>query len=60
MDRGFLGFRNLRDLHRAGRKGGNVPLGYYVKDRKLTVNEPEASTVQVIFPRYAELGFLPK
>src|SRR6202047_2949988 len=36
--------------------GGNVPLGYDVKDRKLTVNEPEASTVRVIFRRYAELG----
>ena len=36
--------------------GGNVPLGYGVKDRKLVVNEPEASTVRVIFRRYAELG----
>src|ERR1700730_13595168 len=36
--------------------GGNVPLGYDVKDRKLVVNEPEASTVRVIFRRYAELG----
>jgi site-specific DNA recombinase len=33
-----------------------VPLGYDVKDRKLIVNEPEASTVRVIFRRYAELG----
>ncbi len=36
--------------------GGNVPLGYDVKDRKLIVNEPEASTVRLIFRRYAELG----
>jgi hypothetical protein len=36
--------------------GGNAPLGYDVKDRKLVVNEPEASTVRVIFRRYAELG----
>jgi site-specific DNA recombinase len=36
--------------------GGNVPLGYRVKDRKLIVNEPEASTVRLIFRRYAELG----
>jgi site-specific DNA recombinase len=35
--------------------GGNVPLGYNVKDRKLTVNEPETSTVRVIFRRYADL-----
>jgi site-specific DNA recombinase len=31
-------------------------LGYDVKDRKLIVNEPEASTVRLIFKRYAELG----
>jgi Recombinase len=36
--------------------GGNVPLGYDVKDRKLVVNEPEAATIRVIFRRYAELG----
>jgi site-specific DNA recombinase len=36
--------------------GGNVPLGYDVNDRKLVVNEPEASTVRLIFKRYAELG----
>src|SRR5271166_6541615 len=38
------------------RMGWNVPLGYDVKDRKLVVNEPEASTVRLIFRRYAELG----
>ena len=36
--------------------GGNVPLGYDVKDRKLIVNETEAGTVHTIFRRYAELG----
>ncbi len=36
--------------------GGNVPLGYDVKDRKLIVNETEAPTVRMIFGRYAELG----
>ena len=36
--------------------GGNVPLGYDVKDRKLIVNETEASSVRLIFRRYAELG----
>jgi site-specific DNA recombinase len=36
--------------------GGNVPLGYDVKDRKLVVNETEAVTVRLIFRRYAELG----
>jgi hypothetical protein len=36
--------------------GGNVPLGYDVKDRKLITNETEAATVRLIFKRYAELG----
>jgi hypothetical protein len=36
--------------------GGNVPLGYDVKDRKLIVNQAEAETVRMIFRRYAELG----
>jgi len=36
--------------------GGNVPLGYDVKERKLVVSEAEASTVRMIFQRYAELG----
>jgi site-specific DNA recombinase len=36
--------------------GGNVPLGYGVRERKLVVSEAEASTVRMIFQRYAELG----
>ena len=36
--------------------GSNVLLGYGVKDRKLIVSEPEASTVRLIFRRYAELS----
>jgi hypothetical protein len=36
--------------------GGNVPLGYDVRDRKLVVSEAEASAVRMIFQRYAELG----
>ncbi len=36
--------------------GGNVPLGYDVKERKLIVNPAEAETVRLIFRRYAELG----
>ena len=51
----------IRDKIAASKKkgmwmGGNVPLGYDVKDRKLVVSEPEASTVRLIFRRYAELG----
>src|ERR1700732_5257632 len=41
----------IRDKIAASKKkgmwmGGNVPLGYGVKDRKLVVNEPQASTVR--------------
>ena len=36
--------------------GGTPPLGYDVVDRKLLVNEREASLVQDIFRRYAEHG----
>jgi DNA invertase Pin-like site-specific DNA recombinase len=36
--------------------GGNVPLGYDVRDRKLIVNKVEAETVRMIFRRYADLG----
>jgi hypothetical protein len=51
----------IRDKIAASKKkgmwmGGNVPLGYDVKDRKLVVNETEAATVRQIFRRYAELG----
>jgi site-specific DNA recombinase len=42
--------------HKGMWMGGNVPLGYDVKDRKLVVNESEAATVRKIFRRYAELG----
>jgi DNA invertase Pin-like site-specific DNA recombinase len=36
--------------------GGNLPLGYDVRDRELVVNEAEAVTVRHLFQRYAELG----
>src|SRR5437899_11151768 len=36
--------------------GGNVPLGYVLKNRKLMVNEAEAKTVRLIFERYLDLG----
>jgi len=35
--------------------GGNPPLGYDVRDRKLVVNESEAETVRHIFRRYTIL-----
>lgn len=40
--------------------GGNVPLGYDVKDKKLLVNELEAETVRHICKRYLALGCVRK
>jgi hypothetical protein len=50
----------IRDKIAASKKkgmwmGGNPPLGYDVKDRKLVVNEAEAEAVRSIFLRYQEL-----
>src|SRR5438105_2465049 len=51
----------IRDKIAASKKkgmwmGGNVPLGYDVRDRRLVVNRPEAVTVKHIYERYLELG----
>ena len=40
--------------------GGRVPLGYDLKDRKLTVNPAEAKQVQEIFRLYMEVGCVRK
>jgi len=39
--------------------GGNLPMGYDVKDRQLVVNDAEAKTVRLIFRRYLDLGQVP-
>src|SRR4030081_2409144 len=38
--------------------GGMSPLGYDTKDRRITINEPEAETVRTIFRSYLKLGSL--
>jgi site-specific DNA recombinase len=38
--------------------GGMAPLGYDTKDRRITVNEPEAESVRTIFRSYLKLGSL--
>ena len=38
--------------------GGMAPLGYDTKDRRITVNKPEAETVRTIFRSYHKLGSL--
>ena len=55
----------IRDKFAASKKkgmwmGGNVPLGYDVKDRKLVTNEREAQTVRTIFGLYTRLGSVTK
>ena len=51
----------IRDKVRASRMrgmwmGGYVPLGYDVKDRKLSINEVEAAAVRDIFERFVMVG----
>ena len=51
----------IRDKIAASKKkgmwmGGNVPLGYDAKDRKLLINKAEAKAVRHIYRRYATLG----
>ena len=60
FEREVIGER-IRDKVAASRKrgiwmGGYVPLGYDVQDRKLLVNDPEATSVRRIFERFVELG----
>src|SRR5258706_14850623 len=51
----------IRDKFGASRRkgifmGGNPPLGYDAKDRKLVINPTESETVRFVFQRYLELG----
>lgn len=55
----------IRDKVAASKKkgmwmGGNVPLGYDIKDRKLAINESEAKIVRMIFDLYQKLGSVRK
>lgn len=58
-----LSSERVRDKVAASRRkgrwmGGNVPLGYDVRDKKLVINEAEAKTVRTIFSRYLAVGSL--
>jgi site-specific DNA recombinase len=60
FEREVIGER-IRDKFAASRKkgmwmGGNPPLGYDVKERKLVVNKAEAATVRIIFERFLDVG----
>src|SRR5215210_1417905 len=55
----------IRDKIAASKKkgmwmGGQPSLGYDVRDRKLVVNEAEATTVRHIFERFAKIGSVTK
>ena len=56
-----LASERIRDKFLASRKrglwmGGHAPLGYEVRDRKLVVNDAEASLVRHIFQRFLQVG----
>ncbi len=56
-----LAGERIRDKFAASRRkgmwmGGNIPLGYDVRDRKLVINEEEADRVRLIFRRYLAVG----
>ena len=59
FEREVTGERNqgLRSAASGAQKGmwmgGNIPLGYDVRDRELVVNEAEAKTVREIYEAYA-------
>lgn len=60
FEREVIGER-IRDKFAASRKkgmwmGGFVPLGYRVENRKLLIEETEATTVRMIFERFVALG----
>jgi DNA invertase Pin-like site-specific DNA recombinase len=60
FEREVIGER-IRDKFAASRKkgmwmGGWAPLGYDIKDRRLVVNETEATLVRRIFERFARCG----
>jgi site-specific DNA recombinase len=60
FEREVIGER-IRDKFAASRArgmwmGGHPPLGYDVRDRKLVVNETEATMVQMIFERFLKIG----
>jgi site-specific DNA recombinase len=54
----------IRDKIAASKKkgmwmGGNVPMGYDVKDRQLLINEADGETIRTVFRLYLEEGNVP-
>ena len=64
FEREVIGERT-RDKFAASRRkgmwmGGNVPLGYEVRDRKLVINEAEAIQVRAVFETFVRIGSVTK
>src|SRR4051794_15124778 len=64
FEREVIGERT-RDKFAASRRkgmwmGGNVPLGYEVRDRKLIINEAEAIQVRSVFETFVRIGSVTK
>jgi DNA invertase Pin-like site-specific DNA recombinase len=64
FEREVIGERT-RDKFAASRRkgmwmGGNVPLGYDVRDRKLVINEGEAVQVRAVFETFVRIGSVTK
>ena len=53
--------RGLKESRRKGQFcGGKVPYGYYVKDKKLHIDEEKAKIVRFIYEQYASGVYVPK
>ena len=64
FEREVIGERTRDKIAASRRKGmwmgGNVPLGYDAKDRKLVINKTEAAWVRTVFQRFVETGSVTK
>jgi DNA invertase Pin-like site-specific DNA recombinase len=60
FEREVIGERTRDKIAASRRKGmwmgGNVPLGYDARDRKLIINKVEAAWVQTVFERFVQTG----
>ena len=64
FEREVIGERTRDKIAASRRKGmwmgGNVPLGYDAKDRKLVINKAEAAWVRTVFERFVQTGSVTK
>ena len=60
FEREVIGERTRDKIAASRRKGmwmgGNVPLGYDARDRKLVINKAEAACVRTVFERFVQTG----